>query len=323
MPQMIDVRKVTVGPRYLTARVRIAEGAPLYTDEDVDGTALVYELMPEIADHVCLGDAGETFRDAIPSTEVAHLLEHVTVELVARTGLAGAVSCGQTSAPADTDERTFDIQLDCPDDVLVVAALSSAAWILQWAYAGGGEPKPGIEPIVEGIVAMVESLPVPEQPAEEPAEEDAEAEAADAEAVEPEQVEEEAVAAEADAPSEDEVAAPADEPALAEDSEPVAPAAGETVAMEAIPEAESAPAPESEPEAQPDVEPQPVSDEAPATVALDAEPVARRRPRAPRASSDTFSVVPSGNESTLFSTPAAPAEGVSDSGDDGYNPQQS
>ena len=161
MPQMIDVRKVSVGPRYLVARVRVADDAPLYTDEDIEGAARVYELMPEIADHVCLGDAGETFRDAMPSTEVAHLLEHVTVELVARTGLAGAVSCGQTSVAEDTDGRTYDIRLDCPDDVLVVASLSSAAWILQWAFSGGGEPKPGIDPIVEGIASMVESLPAP------------------------------------------------------------------------------------------------------------------------------------------------------------------
>ena len=79
MSQMIDIRKVCVGPRYLTARVRVAEGAPLTTDQDLIGTTLVYNLMPEICDHVCLGDAGSTFKDAMPSTEIAHLLEHVTV----------------------------------------------------------------------------------------------------------------------------------------------------------------------------------------------------------------------------------------------------
>ena len=162
MSQMIAIRKVCVGPRYLTARVRVAEGAPLTTDQDLIGTTLVYNLMPEICDHVCLGDAGSTFKDAMPSTEIAHLLEHVTVELIARTGLAGSVSCGQTTHAHDCDERTFDIRLDCPDDVLVVAALSSAVWILQWAYTGGGEPEPGVDAIVEGIVAMVNGLPIPE-----------------------------------------------------------------------------------------------------------------------------------------------------------------
>lgn len=184
MSQMIDIRKVCVGPRYLTARVRVAEGVPLTTDQDLIGTTLVYNLMPEICDHVCLGDAGSTFKDAMPSTEIAHLLEHVTVELIARTGLAGSVSCGRTTHAHDCDERTFDIRLDCPDDVLVVAALSSAVWILQWAYTGGGEPEPGVDAIVEGIVAMVSGLPLAEpapavetvaevasEPVEEPVEE--------------------------------------------------------------------------------------------------------------------------------------------------------
>ena len=156
MSQMIDIRKVCVGPRYLTARVRVAEGAPLTTDQDLIGTTLVYNLMPEICDHVCLGDAGSTFKDAMPSTEIAHLLEHVTVELIARTGLAGSVSCGQTTHAHDCDERTFDIRLDCPDDVLVVAALSSAVWILQWAYTGGGEPEPGVDAIVQNCVSGIQ-----------------------------------------------------------------------------------------------------------------------------------------------------------------------
>ena len=170
MSQMIDIRKVCVGPRYLTARVRVAEGAPLTTDQDLIGTTLVYNLMPEICDHVCLGDAGSTFKDAMPSTEIAHLLEHVTVELIARTGLAGSVSCGQTTHAHDCDERTFDIRLDCPDDVLVVAALSSAVWILQWAYSGGADPKPDVAAIVSGIRELVENA---EQIAEREAAEDA------------------------------------------------------------------------------------------------------------------------------------------------------
>ena len=49
------------------------------------------------------------------------------------------------------------MQLACPDDVLVASALSSAAWILQWAYSGGADPKPDIEAIVSGIRDLVEN----------------------------------------------------------------------------------------------------------------------------------------------------------------------
>ena len=154
MSQMIAIRKVCVGPRYLTARVRVAEGAPLTTDQDLIGTTLVYNLMPQIGDHACLGDAGTTFREALPSTEIAHLLEHVTVELMARTGLSDEITSGQTQE-VEGEDRTFDVMLSCPDDILTVGALSSAAWILQWAYSGGGEPEPDVDGIVAGLVGLV------------------------------------------------------------------------------------------------------------------------------------------------------------------------
>lgn len=179
MAQLIDFRRVAVAPKHFTARVTIANGGPLMTDEDLVGTTHVYNLLPQIVDHACLGDSGETFRDVMGSTEVAHLLEHVTIELMARTGLGGDVSCGRTWEVTG-EPRTYDVQLACPDDVLVASALSSAAWILQWAYSGGADPKPDVEAIVSGIRDLVENA---EQIAEREAARDAEAaESADASA---------------------------------------------------------------------------------------------------------------------------------------------
>lgn len=155
MAQLIDITKVAVGPKHFTARVRIAGGGPLTTDEDLVGTTYVYRLLPEICDHACLGDAGSTFKDVMGATEVAHLLEHVAIELMARTNLAGDISCGRTWEVTG-EPRTYDVQLACPDDVLVASALSSAAWILQWAYSGGGDPEPDVEAIVEGIRGLTQ-----------------------------------------------------------------------------------------------------------------------------------------------------------------------
>ncbi len=322
MSQMIDIRKVCVGPRYLTARVRVAEGAPLTTDQDLIGTTLVYNLMPEICDHVCLGDAGSTFKDAMPSTEIAHLLEHVTVELIARTGLAGSVSCGQTTHAHDCDERTFDIRLDCPDDVLVVAALSSAVWILQWAYTGGGEPEPGVDAIVEGIVAMVSGLPVPEpapavetvaevasEPLEEPVEEpepivEPEPDVEPAPIVDPEP--------EYAPVSEDDPVEPTEEPAEkdpeSEDAvDEVTPAAEPTLG-------------DVDPDPVPEYDPEPVAEESapetPAADGPDATVVAQRD------AYDPYDPYPAAD------TPADDADGSDDAADagkpadDGYNPHR-
>ena len=75
------------------------------------------------------------------------------------------------------------MQLACPDDVLVASALSSAAWILQWAYSGGADPKPDVAAIVSGIRELVENA---EQIAElEAAEDAAAADAREEDAAEP------------------------------------------------------------------------------------------------------------------------------------------
>lgn len=162
MAQLFDIKKIAVGPRTLAAEVEVAPSAPLLTSDDPEGTQLMVELMPEIAGHVCLGDAGPHFGEVVADTELAHLLEHVTVELLARTDAAGDISTGRTT---QVGERTFEIELSCPDDVLVAGALSSAVWIMQWAYSGGGEPKPDVDAIASGLVDLVAS--VSEQPVED------------------------------------------------------------------------------------------------------------------------------------------------------------
>lgn len=164
MAQIIDIRRVEVGPRSLTARVRVTTTAPLFTSEDLPGTARVYRLMPHIIEHACLGDASETFKDVMGDTEIAHLLEHVTVELLAQSDIAGDISCGRTYE-VEGERRTYDVEIDCPDDVLVAGALSSAVWILQWAYSGGTDPEPDVEATVQGLVGLVETLPEPEDKA--------------------------------------------------------------------------------------------------------------------------------------------------------------
>jgi hypothetical protein len=107
-----------------------------------------------------MGDNGRHFGDSIDNTELPHLLEHMTVELLARTNIAGDITCGRTYPTADSD-RVFDIVFPCSDDVLITTALSSAEWIVEWAYNGGGEPEPDVDAIVSGIVGLVDSVSAP------------------------------------------------------------------------------------------------------------------------------------------------------------------
>lgn len=259
MAQLFDIKKVTVGPKNLEAIVELAANAPLMTSEDLEGTTRVWQVMPELRDHVCLGDESGTFGDVMGDTELAHLLEHVTVELLARTDVAGDIACGQTS---EVGERTYKIVLKCIDDVLVVGALSSAAWIMQWAFSGGGEPVPDVDAIAKGLVELVGSLPEVEEK-DEPQEP----------ATDPEPVEEQ------EAPSE--VAAEGEIP----EPEPAAPVIDEAE-VDAIMAAEPPAASEPEPEPVDAVEPEPeteteVAEEAqPAEEPEEEEPIAGPEPAA-------------------------------------------
>lgn len=278
MAQLFDIKKVTVGPKNLEAIVELAANAPVMTSEDLEGTTRVWQVMPELRDHVCLGDESGTFGDVMGDTELAHLLEHVTVELLARTDVAGDIACGQTS---EVGERTYKIVLKCIDDVLVVGALSSAAWIMQWAFSGGGEPVPDVDAIAKGLVELVGSLPEvekkdePQEPATEPEpveEQEAPSEvAAEDEISEPEPAAPVIDEAEIDAimaaeppaapevePEPAEVAEPEPEPAEPEPEivEEVQPEE-EPAAEELAPEPELEPEPESEPAAE-EPEPEPI-----------------------------------------------------------------
>ena len=160
MAQLIDIIRVVVGTEYFTATVRVANGAPLMTSEDLEGTTRVYNLLPTIIDHACVGDAGSTFKDCMGDTELAHLLEHVTVELLARTNMVDEVVAGRTWRELAYD-RTYSIRLACVDDVLVAGALSSAIWLMDWAFSGGVGPVPDVDATVAGLAALVGSLPEP------------------------------------------------------------------------------------------------------------------------------------------------------------------
>lgn len=157
MAQLISIKKVVVGPKNLTATVEFSVKAPRLTSENAEATERVLELLPGLSEHLCLGDADARFGLVAKDTEVAHLLEHVTVELLALTNLAGDVASGKTSL-VDSRRGLYEIILACPDDVLVAASLSSAVWLLNWAYGNQEDADPDINAIVSGLVALIQSL---------------------------------------------------------------------------------------------------------------------------------------------------------------------
>ena len=154
MAGLFNILKVTVSEDKICAHVLVNPGMPLMTSEDIEATAPVYYLVPAIAKHLCLGDSGREFQDCMGQTELCHLLEHVSVELMNETGLAGNISCGRTRV-SEHDERVFEIELSCPDDALAIGALSSATFMMDWAYLHADQPAPDVDGTVAGLRNLV------------------------------------------------------------------------------------------------------------------------------------------------------------------------
>ena len=154
MAGLFNILKVTVSEDKICAHVLVNPGMPLMTSEDIEATARVYYLVPAIAKHLCLGDSGREFQDSMGQTELCHLLEHVTVELMNETGLAGSISCGRTRV-SEHDERVFEVELSCPDDALAIGALSSATFMMDWAYLHADQPAPDVDGTVAGLRNLV------------------------------------------------------------------------------------------------------------------------------------------------------------------------
>ena len=154
MAGLFNILKVTVSEDKICAHVLVNPGMPLMTSEDIEATARVYYLVPAIAKHLCLGDSGREFQDCMGQTELCHLLEHVTVELMNETGLAASISCGRTRV-SEHDERVFEVELSCPDDALAIGALSSATFMMDWAYLHADQPAPDVEGTVAGLRNLV------------------------------------------------------------------------------------------------------------------------------------------------------------------------
>ena len=57
------------------------------------------------------------------------------------TGLAGDISCGRTKG-VENDPRLFDVELSCPDDALTIGSLSSATFMMDWAFLHADAPAP-------------------------------------------------------------------------------------------------------------------------------------------------------------------------------------
>ncbi|HEX9093947.1 MAG TPA: hypothetical protein VF902_08185 [Coriobacteriia bacterium] len=130
------IRSVTVGPETVEAVVAFADGEPLRTSEVPDAAARALRALPGLRGHRCDNADGRSFADELSDTELAHLLEHATLEIMAMAGSPDTLR-GETSWDFRADGRgVFRVRVGYDDDLVCLGALKTAAALVN-ALADG------------------------------------------------------------------------------------------------------------------------------------------------------------------------------------------
>ena len=141
----------------MDAVVVFAPGESMRTCSVPDLPVRAIALMPGLRGHRCDNGAGLTFAQELADTEVAHLLEHVAVELMALAGSPDTLA-GQTTWDFHRDGRgVFHVLIDYDDDLVAMGALTEAVPIVGW-LCGPGEDAHEAPPDVRTTVARLREL---------------------------------------------------------------------------------------------------------------------------------------------------------------------
>lgn len=152
---LITIEAIEVAPERLEALVHVLDDALMRTSS-VDGlSARAVALLPGLKRHTCENDAGLHFGAEIADTEMVHLIEHVTVELMALSGSPRSLRAETRWDFAADGRGRFRISIAYDDDLVALGALKEAVRVVEWLIDGGrGEETPDPEAIAARFAAL-------------------------------------------------------------------------------------------------------------------------------------------------------------------------
>lgn len=122
----------------IDVEVRLRPDEPLRTTPEVAARAV--GLLPGLAHHSCENDAGRSFAEELADTEVAHLFEHVALELMAEGGSPRTLR-GETTWDFERDGRgVFHVSLEYDDPRVCRRAIRAAAKVVRHALGSLRNP---------------------------------------------------------------------------------------------------------------------------------------------------------------------------------------
>lgn len=136
---VLRVEHVEVGERCVEAVVRVLDPAAVRT-RAVPGLATrALALLPGLARHTCENSTGKAFELELADTQTAHLLEHVTVELMALAGSPRDLHAHTSWDFAADGRGVYRVAFAYDHDLVALGALKEAAAIVE-ALVGAGQP---------------------------------------------------------------------------------------------------------------------------------------------------------------------------------------
>ncbi len=147
------VAEIRVTPEAVEAVVAFEPGEAMRTSEAAGAAERLMRVLPGLRGHGCDNTARRSFAAEIADTELAHALEHATLEIMAMAGSPSGLS-GRTSWDFARDGRgVFRLRVEYDDDLIALGALKASEAVLRWAVAGEGAP-----PDVEGEARRLRGL---------------------------------------------------------------------------------------------------------------------------------------------------------------------
>lgn len=136
---------IEIGPEAIEAVVRFDAGEPMRSS-DVPGLAdALVHALPGLKGHRCDNGAGLSFRAEAADTELAHLVEHAALEIMAMAGSPDTLR-GVTVWDSAIDGRgVFRVRVEYDDDLVALGALRCAAEVVGVLASGGEAPDAAAE----------------------------------------------------------------------------------------------------------------------------------------------------------------------------------
>jgi len=135
----VQLASVAVAPDEIEALLTFAPNEPMRTSEVPDLAKAVVRALPGLRGHRCDNDGHATFPDELRDTEIAHLVEHAALEIMAMAGSPDTLR-GRTSWDFARDGRgVFRVCLEYDRSPVASGALQLAVELVS-ALAGEATP---------------------------------------------------------------------------------------------------------------------------------------------------------------------------------------